>query len=46
MVGTFNGWEDMPEQERELLETWEEEDSPCGGVLTAETPPPFINQSC
>jgi hypothetical protein len=24
MVATFNGWEDMPEAEREALEQWEE----------------------
>jgi hypothetical protein len=24
MVATFNGWEDMPEAEREALEQWEQ----------------------
>lgn len=24
MVATFNGWEDMPEAEREALELWEQ----------------------
>jgi hypothetical protein len=45
MVATFNGWEDMPEQEREALERWEEEqqrgdqsDHCESGVLTTRTP--------
>lgn len=25
MVATFNGWDDMPEVEREALELWEQE---------------------
>ena len=25
MVATFNGWDDMPEEQREALERWEEE---------------------
>ena len=25
MVATFNGWDDMPETEREALEQWEQE---------------------
>jgi hypothetical protein len=25
MVATFNGWDDMPEAEREALERWEEQ---------------------
>jgi hypothetical protein len=25
MVATFNGWDDMPEVEREALEVWEQE---------------------
>ncbi len=26
MVATYNGWEDMPEEEREALEQWEAQD--------------------
>ena len=26
MVATYNGWEDMPEEEREALEQWEARD--------------------
>jgi hypothetical protein len=26
MVATYNGWEDMPEDEREALEQWEARD--------------------
>jgi hypothetical protein len=36
MVATFNGWDDMPEDEREALEQWEAQDRgrrPSGSVI-------------
>jgi hypothetical protein len=36
MVATYNGWEDMPEDEREALEQWEAQDrvpGPSRGVV-------------